>query len=217
MTTATDSDLDALLHHIAATLPVHQVEWPGGWPDQIELALIDAVLSIRARYGSPTTGVRARTTLYAAQRRSGRCDNLTVLARYDPAELAQILQTRARTGGQLKAAAIVGAAGTLNTAGVIHAVDLDPNCSAHRVAYLSVPGLGPVTWAYLLMLTGHPGVKADTWLRRYLFEATGKSLSPTRIEELVRAAAAVLGRSPTELDHAIWSTVRTTTAKTGEL
>lgn len=44
---------------------------PDGWPGNVELSLIDAVLSIRARYGvSADTGVRGAIKRY--KRESGR-------------------------------------------------------------------------------------------------------------------------------------------------
>jgi len=46
-------------------------QWGGGWPDLIEAALIDAVLSIRNRYGkNPTTtsGVRGVVQRYRDDR-----------------------------------------------------------------------------------------------------------------------------------------------------
>jgi hypothetical protein len=49
-----DDDLKAVLAHIAETIgaSVSWTEWPGGWPDDIESALIDAVFSARAVYRS---------------------------------------------------------------------------------------------------------------------------------------------------------------------
>ena len=39
-----------------------------------------------------------------------------------------------------------------------------------RRAYLSVKGCGPVTRAYLRMLTNVDDVKADTWIKRYVHD-----------------------------------------------
>ncbi len=110
MTGAGDRDVAALLKHIGRELPNVWTAWPGGWPDQVELALLDAVLSIRSRYGSPTTGVRRRVQLYRQHRGGDRADDLTVLAGTDTGALATLLQTQQRTGGVLKADAIVQAA-----------------------------------------------------------------------------------------------------------
>lgn len=51
----------AVRHDLGA--PAKWPPRPGGWPDQIELALLDAVFSLNARYGrgaensTPATGV----------------------------------------------------------------------------------------------------------------------------------------------------------------
>lgn len=109
--------------------------WPGGWPGQIELALIDAVLSIRAQYGSPTTGVR-RCVRNWRRHRDATCDDLSLLASMDGAELASVLDNRQRLGGgPLKAEAIVAAAANLTEAEVRHASDLASPSPAHKRAY----------------------------------------------------------------------------------
>ncbi len=205
MAGAGERDVAALLKHIGRALPSTWTAWPGGWPDQVELAPLDAVLSIRSRYGSPTTGVRKRVALYQQHRGADRADDLTVLAGIDSRELAALLQTQQRTGGVLKADAIVQAAVRLTEVGVRHAADLDPNSASQKRAYVGVTGLGPVTWQYLLMLVGKPGVKADTWICRFVEEAVGHPVSAHEAEGLVREAAKALNVSPTALDHAIWS------------
>lgn len=59
-------ELRRLGDYIAATLPDPWPTWPGGWPGQTEAAVLDAVLSICARYGGPHTGVRAAVARYRA-------------------------------------------------------------------------------------------------------------------------------------------------------
>lgn len=199
-----EQDVASLLEHIRHQLPTTWTAWPGGWRDEVELALVDAVLSIRSRYGTATTGVRKRVSLYRHQR-GGRADDLTALAGMDPSALGDLLQTRQRTGGALKAEAIVQAAVRLTAVGVRHAVDLDPNSPSQKAAYVGVTGLGPVTWQYLLMLVGKPGVKADTWICRFVEAALGRPVGPPEAEMLLRRAADALEVSATNLDHAIWS------------
>ncbi len=206
--TAPDADLQALLAHLQAQLPPTWAAWPGGWPDQVELVLIDAVLSIRSRYGGPTTGVRRRVGLYREHRAPATPDDLSVLAALDPEQLAGLLQTQQRTSGTLKAAAIVQAARRLAAVGVRHAADLDPAAASQRAAYCGVRGLGPVTWEYLLMLVGRPGVKADTWITRFVGDAVGRPVDSATAGRLVRQAAERLDVSPTHLDHALWSHAR---------
>ena len=53
------NDLEALQARIKGDeSELKKFTWPGGWPGEIEAALIDAVFSIRARYGTGENGVR---------------------------------------------------------------------------------------------------------------------------------------------------------------
>jgi hypothetical protein len=197
------SDVDLLLATIDKQLPA---EWPqrGGWPNEIEAALLDAVLSIRSRYGKkPTTGVRGAVGRYR-EHRGTQLDDLTALAAMKPVELQTVLRNRQKTGRVTKAEAIVNAAGALSAIGVVHAADLDPTSELHLSTYCSVRGLGPVTWRYFTLLLGTPGVKADTWIIRFVAAALSRRVSSAQAEELVGAAADTLGVSRTVLDHAIW-------------
>lgn len=198
------SDLDLVLAGIAKKLPAEWPQWGGGWPNEIEAALLDAVLSIRSRYGKkPTTGVRGAVGRYRAHR-GAPLDDLAALATIEPAELQTVLRNRQKTGRVTKAEAIVTAAAALSAVGVVHAADLDPQSELHRSTYCSVRGLGPVTWRYFTMLLGTPGVKADTWIVRFVGDALSRQVSPAEAEELIGAAADELAVDRTALDHAIW-------------
>jgi len=73
MTQLEGDQVDQLLEAVAARLPATWPQWGGGWPYEIEAALIDAVLSIRNRYGkSPTSGVRGSVTRYRNKRGNAR-------------------------------------------------------------------------------------------------------------------------------------------------
>lgn len=209
----TSNDVDALRKAIEEKLPQPWSEWPGGYPDEIEIALLDAVLSIRASYGRRHNGVRGTTARYRESVGGGQLDDLTRLAGYDAESLATILQNDQQTSGRSKASAAIEAASNLVTAGVKHAADLDPD--AHKRAYTSVHGLGKVTWEYFTMLLGKPGVKADTWVTRWVSEQVGRSLTSDEAGALVREAAGRLDDAPgaaspllTRLDHQIWLTAR---------
>ena len=216
--TTTATEVDAIVDAVSRRLPPQWAQWGGGWPDQIEAALIDAVLSIRNRYGKkPTSGVRGAVQRYREDRDGVTVDDLDALAGYDTAQLQVILRNRQKTGGVPKSAAIVAAASALTAAGVHTAHDLDPDSLDHRRAYCNVRGLGPVTWTYFTMLLGQPGVKADTWIVRFVTDALSRprSVPSTQAEALVTAAAEQLEVSPTALDHAIWRHL-STTARMGQ-
>ncbi|WP_298993186.1 hypothetical protein [uncultured Pseudokineococcus sp.] len=202
------NDVERLVAHVGSSLPADWPKWPGGWPGQSELALLDAVLSIRAQYGSPTTGVRPCVTQYKAHRGVEAADDLGALAGYSSDDLVKILGNRQKTSGRLKAEAAIDAARRLSDMGVVHAEQLDPDDERQRVAYCSVHGLGKVTWHYFCMLVGRPGTKADIWVRRFVRDAVGREVASTEAERLVRQVADELKVSPTDLDHAIWRTAR---------
>lgn len=194
-----------LVDFITAELPRESwTPWPGGWPDQIEAALIDAVLSISARYGSDTNGVRGAIGRYRTAVGSESPDDLARLANQDPETLQNILNDQ-RISGRTKATAIVEAANNLLNIGIKTAADLNPQDPGQKKAYVSVHGLGWVTWEYLGMLLGKPGIKADRWIVRFVSRALGREVSATDAKSLLVDAAGALSATPTDLDHAVWS------------
>lgn len=201
----TDDEVQTLVAVVRKELPDDWAAWPGGWPDQIEAALIDAVLSIRAQYGQEHNGVRGAVRQWRDHRGTQRPDDLTVLAATDPVVLAGIVGKQKLSGGASKAEAIVEAARNLSNLGVRHAADVDPDSTGHKLAYTDVTGLGEFTWDYFLMLLGKPGVKADRWIVRFVSRALGRTTSSDDTRDLVKAAAVELGVDATALDHAIWS------------
>lgn len=210
-----DDDVRLVVAAVKDKLPEVWTAWPGGRKGEIEAALLDAVLSIRSRYGRAAgegreeTGVRKAVTAYRTERGNVPLDDLAVLAAFDPERLQTVLGNRQKTSGVPKAAAIVSAASALMGVGVRHAADVDGGDLAQRRAYRSVHGLGKVTWTYFTMLLGTPGVKADTWICRFVGEAIDRTVGSDEATELLQAAATELGKSPTDLDHAIWSHMRT--------
>lgn len=207
--------VDRLLHAINNELPRPFIEWPGGWPHEIEAALIDAVLSIRARYGQSHNGVRGSIGRYRKEHQDP-LDSLGRLATYEEEDLQAVLGVKQRTSGRSKAGAIIEAAQALKDLGVEQASQVDP--VLHKGAYVSVHGLGWVTWEYFTMLLGKPGVKADTWIVRWVSHALGRTddhVSSHEARELLHEAhnqMEATGKfetpSLTQLDHAIWSHAR---------
>ena len=205
-----DQDLKVLLAGIDSRLSKPFPDWPGGYPDQIEAALIDAVLSIRARYGKADTGVRAAVSRYRDAVGDQTPNSLSRLADFDAVKLAEVLHNHQVTGAGTKAAAIVQAAHALSEIRIETAADVDPQDPGHKAAYVKVPGLGPVTWYYFTMLIGSHDAKPDTWLKRFvkLVLETPGSVSDEYARRLVNAAAVELDVDPRVLDHAIWLYMR---------
>lgn len=194
--------LGKLTLHIERTLGTDLPAWPGGWPDEIEAALLDVVFSIRARYGGPTTGVRGVVNRWQGFR-GERADDLGVLATHAPEALADVLGNHSRIRGRLKAEVAIDAAVSLRAVGLRHAKDFTGSAEQKR-AYLRVNGLGPVTWSYLGMLLGHPDVKADVWVMRFIQDAIGPDIETETARQLLIQAAENLDVSASQLDHAIW-------------
>jgi hypothetical protein len=121
-----DDDVTALRVYVATHLGENWVEWPGGRPGEAEVALVDAVMSIRARYGRPgstqddvllaPTGVHRAVAAYRALRGKGPLDDLRVLAQIDAVFLERAVGAQ-KTARVPKAEAIVRAAGALVSAG----------------------------------------------------------------------------------------------------
>lgn len=198
------NEVSALLAYIEDELPASFDHIPDGWPGSVELALIDAVLSIQARYGtSADTGVRGAISKYKkAFPDREPWNDLRSLAALDPKKLAEILGNRQTTGGVLKTEAIVNAAGRIAVAGAVHAHHVEDQ--KHQSAYTGTKGLGPITWSYFLMLLGHDGVKADTLVSRFVSQGIGRDATAEEVTILVTKAAEQLKIPSTVLDHAIW-------------
>ncbi|GAA1504038.1 hypothetical protein GCM10009740_39440 [Terrabacter terrae] len=203
------SDLDVLHDYVLETIGTSPTAWPGGWPTEVEAALIDAVFSVRARYGSR----ERRTGVFGAvmrwkDSRGGQADDLRVLADTDETQL-RTLTNSGRISGRHKATVVIEAARAFVAAGVVHAEDVSGRLPEARAAYLSVKGCGPVTWSYFRMLLGIDDVKADTWLMRFVRDRLPHVKTTEEASRLVSGVASRLGVSATALDHAIWSYRRT--------
>ena len=170
---------------IRAALP-EIASWParpGGWPDQIEAALIDAIFSSNARYGGPESGVRQVVRRWQERVHPRRADDLTKLVSVPYAELARVLKNRQRVPGRSpdrprKADAVLDAARRLHvelgvrTAAEMISADASDGETSQEV-FTRGYGLGPVTYSYFLMLLGTSGIKADRMIRGFLQRVVG--------------------------------------------
>ena len=186
--------------------------WPGGWPNQIGMALIDAVYSIRASYHAkdPAKGVLNRVCAF--RKAHPKATNDLELIRSLGEKGIRDIMGNGKSSGRYKSICVIEAAENLLSLDppVRHATQLaalDPN---HKRAYTSVHGLGWVTYEYFTMLLGQPGIKADTMIRRFVDTAlTEQGLAPVdghtarRLVETVHASERpLIGLH--EFDHAIW-------------
>ena len=189
---------------------------PRGYPDSLALCVIDSVFSLRSRYRSVENALDSyravRGALGADADRDGAPQLVDAILRAGGPENASVVlfanQSRAPGTRRLKAAAIMdGAQGLIDT-GVRTTADLRRALGASRAdvrsRWLSVPGLGPISWDYLAMLAGEDGVKADTWVVRHVTRVAGEPVSASRAAEALIGAAEILGVSTKTLDHRIW-------------
>lgn len=210
-------DLDLLIVAIAA-MPTPWKEWPGGY-ERMDSALVDAVMSIRFRYGRERqdgswTGARGAVLRYEKySEHVTASERMRHLAGQDPVALEKVLNRQKVHAGKTKAFTIVEAAKRFAAIEVTEPAHLRPHDANHRAQYTGVSGLGPVTWEYFTMLLSHDGVKADTWITEFVGRAVRRRVTPERAGALVKDAADKLGIGQTELDHAIWSYASTTGLK----
>lgn len=205
----TSRDVDEIKGYVLEVLGKSPADWPGGWPDQIELALIDAIYSVRARYGSRErkTGVFGAVTRWR-DHRDGQANDLTVLAE-TPVEQLRDQTNNGKINGRYKAEIAVEAAKALSVAGIRTAADLPTRLDAAKRAYLGVRGCGPVTFSYFCMLLGVDDVKADRWVVRFVQDRLPDVSDTGYVRALISEVARAMGTEARYLDHAIWRYRRT--------
>lgn len=207
-----DTEVRALVALICDVLPHEHPHWPPGWPDEIEAALLDAVFSARATYGTPTSGVR-RVVARWRDHRGGRLDDLTALAAFTDGtdRLTDILGNRQRVPGNYstKADAAARAAAALVHAGVDSGGRLGDGRSAWE-AVTTVPGLGTATWETFVLQLGLVGPAALDAVREFVREAVDQPpATDMGVLRLLAAAAESLGVPQTALLNAVWRSRRT--------
>jgi hypothetical protein len=192
---------------------------PDGYPDSLALCAIDSVYSLQSHY-TATVNVLDR---YRSHRREDGVDPSKdgvpeLLAAIQevggPTSAADgLFRNRANAPGtrRLKSEALAEAAERLADIGVETTIHLRSVDRSQAGRAWQVKGLGPVSWDYLLMLSGAQGIKADRRVRSFVTTAVGESslVSKDRAERAAKAAAERLGSTQRALDHAIWQYQRT--------
>ena len=215
-----DADLGTALDAIASTIGSKEIwpRYPGGYPGEVEAALLDSVFSLSAVYGSPKSGARAVVARWR-KHVDRPLDSLSALvADVDraggPEEFRAILKNNAiavpnAKDQPTKAAAVYGVARTLTEFGVDGADDVRAkNADDPKGMYRAITkerGVGEAGATYFLMLLGIQGVKADVMIRRFVAKALGVShVEPSQSRDFVVAAASALGVDLLSLDYALW-------------
>ena len=222
MTTTTldagKNDVEKVTARITSHLgPPSEWWWPGGWPGDIEAALVDAVFSARAVYRSKNgKGIYANVAAWRAGRDRTDWSLDELIAEIDGMGVdawaghfgnRQHSPTRppSAPGGPSKAATVREAAGALREQGINTATDIGlGNTETAQRVLAAVPGIGRGTANYFLMLLGAAGARPDRMVHRFLRDAAGHAFSDAQAESAVIAAAERLGVQPHVLAHAIW-------------
>lgn len=219
------SELDRVVEAVRRVPDELFQRYRGARHDQVGTALVDAVFSIRARYG----GVAERLEEFAALHPEA-VNSLEGLSRLPESALRKVMGNGV-TAGVTKASAVLeaaqafrsldtGNAPPLETASEIRDlvgrrihVDGRPWVDCLKEAYTGVHGLGWVTFEYFLMLLGIPGVKADSMIRRFVADALGVKtgqIPAGKARDLVVAAHGQVapdlpvGPDLTQFDHGLW-------------
>lgn len=201
----TDANVDQLVKAVREALGDDLATWPGGWSNEVDTCIVDAVFSTRANYRTTVLPLVRRYRDWP-ERPAGR--TASSLAQIDTDALINVTNRQLVPGRNphrlLKAAAAKQVAANLagselNTAAEL--VGADPRYV--RAVIQRTVGVGPAQSSYLLMLLGIDGVKADTLVTAFVRDHVPEA-NPSTIESLVTAAAKRMKIRATDLDHAIW-------------
>ena len=196
---------------------------PDGYRDGLALCVIDSIQSTGVTYSSVINVIDA----YRRYRRERDADPYVdgvpeLLATFDelggPDGWAHKIGNQNRTsthaGAPLKATAIRDAATVLAAEGVgttralLERVEDTTRLAIVEAAWRGVVGQrSGITWHYMQMLAGIPGIKPDRMIVRFVADSLGlprRSVTPAFALEILLAAAAEMDVSQTDLDHGIW-------------
>ena len=187
-----------------------------GYPDSLALCVIDSAFSLRVRYGSVKAVIRKYRGTRAADGADANLDGTPeLIAAIDrhggPALFAN--ESCAPGTKVRKYDVVFSVAQRLNEDGVRTSGDLrirlenEDQADKVRKLWLGVKGLGQASWHYLVMLAGGDDSKPDIWIKRFVADAIGRSVSELDTERARTAvidAAARLKVTTVALDHAIW-------------
>lgn len=196
---------------------------PDGYPDSLALCTIDAIQSTGVTYANVKKVLSRYRAYRLEQGGNAETDGLVALLGTfhdlgSAESWARTIGTGDRASSEpdspLKAVAIESAATALSDIEIYSAADLREVATyadlipVVQAAWTGVVGQrSGVTWRYLLLLAGVPGVETDRVLIRFV--ASALSLEPAAVEppfatESIERAAADLSISPTTLGHAAW-------------
>ncbi|WP_422933271.1 hypothetical protein [Sinomonas sp. P47F7] len=168
-------------------------KWPtsGGYGERVDLALINAPLTIQAKFGSQQkdgtfNGVRGAVERYRNAYRDLDSGWLEHLANQDEQHLIALTNKGKLNGQRSKASAIIESAGAFVGRGLETRDEILADIESARSAYVGVKGLGNWTFEYFTMLIGEESAKPDIWITRFTSRALGRQVSHAEAFELVK-------------------------------
>lgn len=188
----------------------------------LALCIIDSIQSTGVRYKGVTNVLNRYAEYRTAQGGDPTTDGTTELLRtFDDlgtpeawvAKIGNRHKTSTVAGAPFKAVAVHAAAQALADLGIrskqdLQAVAVTPERLATvGAAWKAVKAQSSgITWRYVLMLAGVPGVKPDRMIQGFVCDALGlKPVSPDFAAAAIEETATALGMdNATTLDHAIW-------------
>lgn len=205
------------------------------WPDDAELALVEALFTPRRAYGTPRGPDGAAAEAWAciehwrALRGDDGCDDLATMASSlgrddvwdgclavdDSRVLGSSPDRLHRWGAVREVAAALAGSGARTAAHLRHAAAV--NAQAVGALVTGVRGVGEVTRDLLLLLVGARMAEADETLRAFVAEALGDvprgtgdagDVSAEDATHLLWVVAEQRGVDPAALQHAVWADQR---------
>jgi hypothetical protein len=196
---------------------------PRGYP-HLGLAIVDAVFSLRANYDSTVVPIlrrycsRAETISWEERfdetvPEHGTPALLQVLGPMSSSDRCELLNRQVAPGtSKRKAEVVVEVALVLAELGIDGHQDLASSVRESKVAeraVLSIAGIGPAAWRYLLNLSRIERSKPDTMVERWIGKVT--TTKPSQ-EEAARALEAAVDALQLEgvdvtvraIDHLVW-------------
>jgi hypothetical protein len=197
---------------------------PEGYPNSLALCIVDSVQSTGVKYPSVVNVVnryRAYRSEQGGNASSDSANDLTAtFAELGGPEgwavrIGNGNKTSTQRDAPLKSFAIEAEAEAMIGKGISTAQDLRQAAGdSERIAevadaWRSVKAQSSgVTWHYVQMLAGIPGIKPDRMIIRFVAKALDvplKKVAQSVCVEMLTAVASELGMTATELDHAIWN------------
>lgn len=224
MTSQPGFDLQRVLRELG---DVSEWDLPQGYPGSLALCVMDAIWSLGVRYRTVENVLerylRARgyTGLDASEScQDGPRDFLEwyrgVGGVQDPERAAEALSNWNRTStinGVLKVEAVARASELLIKMDIHSTEGLRAKADLVGPRWRSeIPGQGSgISWRYVLMLAGEPGVKPDRMVKRFMNRMNcDPALAPEEFVTAIQTAFGEPAPSLTMIDHRIWTVERST-------